>query len=149
MRKAHNLRNFEKNEPGCLFLTGTAVPPLAWAVPTFWTFPFFFAWMKARPCHHRHGPCHHRHGPCHHRHRPCQPSGFWGLKIFLFLESVLDDYLQNNEKQTKRKAIKCVGCLPRSALLMSLAWRRKEELVPQGGSWRLKVACSSTASPAL
>jgi len=48
---------------------------------------------------------------------------FWRFrcKNFPFLESVVDDYLQNNEKQTKRKAIKCVGCLPQSALLMSLA----------------------------
>jgi len=48
---------------------------------------------------------------------------FWRLrcKNFPFLELVVDDYLENNEKQTKRKAIKCVGCLPRSALLMSLA----------------------------
>ena len=45
-------------------------------------------------------------------------------KFFTFLESYLDNYLQNNLKQrktNKTKAIKCVGCLPRSARLMSLA----------------------------
>ena len=40
-----------------------------------------------------------------------------------FLESCSNNYLQNNLKQTKnkQKAIKCVGCLPRSARLKSLA----------------------------
>jgi surface polysaccharide O-acyltransferase-like enzyme len=45
-------------------------------------------------------------------------------KFSVFLESYLDNYLQNNLKQrktNKTKAIKCVGCLPRSARLMSLA----------------------------
>jgi hypothetical protein len=45
-------------------------------------------------------------------------------KFSTFLESYLDNYLQNNLKQrktNKTKAIKCVGCLPRSARLKSLA----------------------------
>jgi len=47
-----------------------------------------------------------------------------GLIFFRFLESLMDNYLQNNLKQRKTnkiKAIKCVGCLPRSARLESLA----------------------------
>jgi len=39
----------------------------------------------------------------------------------------MDNYLQNNKKQTN-KAIKSVGCLPRSAHLESLA-RRLETFV--------------------
>ena len=45
-------------------------------------------------------------------------------KIFIFLESYSDNYLQNNLKQrktNKTKAVKCVGCLPRSARLRSLS----------------------------
>ena len=80
MRKAHNFQNGEKNEHGSLFLTstgrapsgilpnvcsveGTAVPPQARAVPTFWRFR---------------------------------------CKNFPFLESVLDDYLQNKKQKEKR-----------------------------------------------
>jgi len=42
--------------------------------------------------------------------------------LFRFLESCSDNYQQNNLKITNKiKAIKCVGCLPRSARLESLA----------------------------
>jgi len=44
--------------------------------------------------------------------------------IFCFFESYMDNYLRNNLKQQKTnkiKAIKCMGCLPRSAYLESLA----------------------------
>jgi len=47
-------------------------------------------------------------------HEPCQGSGIPRLNFFRFLESCLDNYLQNNLKQRKTnkiKAIKCVGCL--------------------------------------
>jgi len=70
-----------------------------------------FGWHgQARPCHCRHGPCHF--------------FGIFRLNFFRFLESVSDNYLQNNLKQQKTnkiKAIKCVGCLPRSTRLESLA----------------------------
>jgi len=49
---------------------------------------------------------------------------FGSIFFFRFLESVFANYLQNNLKQRKTnkiKAIKCVGCLPRSARLESLA----------------------------
>ena len=63
--------------------------------------------------------------PCAHRHGLCQVSGILGsILFFRFLESCLDNYLQNNLKQHKTnkiKAIKLMGCLPRSALLKSLA----------------------------
>jgi len=75
-------------------------------------------------------------------HGPCQPYGkrmvffsfkdgcggfgFWSMasKKFRFFASYLDKYLQNKLKQHKTnkiKAIKLVGCLPRSARLKSLA----------------------------
>jgi len=44
----------------------------------------------ARPCHIRHGVA-----------RPCQGTGRPRLNFFRFFESYLDNYLQNNEKQTK------------------------------------------------
>jgi len=102
MRKAHNFQDGVKK----MNLTGTAVPPVARAVPTFWPFSTFgLDEGTAVPPQARAVP------------------SFWRFrcKNFPFLESVSDDYLQNNEKQTERKAIKCVGCLPRSTLLMSLA----------------------------
>jgi len=57
-------------------------------------------------------------------HGPCQASGHARLNFLHFLESCLDNYQQNNLKQLKTnkiKAIKLVGCLPRSARLKSLA----------------------------
>jgi len=60
---------------------------------------------------------------------------FWhfGLNFFIFrvLKSCSNNYLQNNLKQTKtnkQKAIKCVGCLPRSDRLESLAWQLESVL---------------------
>jgi len=47
-----------------------------------------------------------------------------GSIFFIFFASYLDKYLQNKLKQHKTnkiKAIKLVGCLPRSACLKSLA----------------------------
>ena len=109
MRKAHNFQDGVKK----MNLTGTAVPPVARAVPTFWPFSTFgLDEGTAVPPQARAVPTQARAVPT-----------FWRLrcKNFPFLELVVNDYLENNEKQTKRKAIKCVGCLPRSALLMSLA----------------------------
>jgi len=95
---------------------------------------FMGARSRARPCHCRHGPCqlsgiggwfgYGQARPCHHWHGPCQGSGIPRLNFLRFLESCLDNYLQNNLKQRKTnkiKVIKCVGCLPRSARLESLA----------------------------
>jgi len=36
--------------------------------------------------------------PCHFWNGPCQPSSILGSKFFHFLESFLDNYLQNNFK---------------------------------------------------
>jgi len=61
---------------------------------------------------------------CYHRHGPCQASGHARLNFLHFFASYLDKYLQNKLKQHKTnkiKAIKLVGCLPRSARLKSLA----------------------------
>jgi len=58
------------------------------------------------------------------RHGPCHLSGIFRLNFFRFLELCSDNYLQNNLKQRKNKQNKsdyCVGCLPRSARLESLA----------------------------
>jgi len=56
----------------------------------------------------------------------CGGFGFWSTtsNFFRFFASYLDKYLQNKLKQHKTnkiKAIKLVGCLPRSAHLKSLA----------------------------
>ena len=62
--------------------------------------------------------------PCHFKHGPCQGFGHPRLNFFRFLESCLDNYLQKNLKQQKTnkiKAVKCEGCLPRSARFKSLA----------------------------
>jgi hypothetical protein len=47
----------------------------------------------------------------------------WGFKIFPFFSNQLGQLPTKTlkTKKNKTKAIKCVGCLPRSALLMSLA----------------------------
>jgi len=68
--------------------SGMGVPLQARAVPTYWCLRLARHGM-ARPCHYRHGPC--------------QASGTLVLKIFFlrFLESVSNNYLQNNLKQTK------------------------------------------------
>jgi len=65
------------------------------------------------------------------RHGPCHLSDIFRLIFFRFLESCSDNDLQNNLKQQKTnkiKTIKCVGCLPRSARLESLAWRLESVL---------------------
>ena len=82
----------EKNEKNRVYVgerSGTAVPLQARAVPTYWFFGYLARHGMARLCHYRHGPC--------------QASGTLGLKFFFFrvLESVSDNYLQNNFKQTK------------------------------------------------
>jgi len=69
-----------------------------------------------------------RHGqarPCHCRHGPCQASGILGSNFFLFSWILLEQLptKQLKTKENKQKAIKCVGCLPRSARLKSLAWQ--------------------------
>ena len=46
--------------------------------------------------------------PCHFRHEPCQGSGHPRLNFFRFLESCMDNYLQNNLKQQKPNKIKAV-----------------------------------------
>jgi len=91
------------------YLSRTAVLVGARVVPTL--------------CNGRPGLRHSQAWSCHCRHGPCQCSGHPRLNFFRFLESCSDNYLQNNLKQKKSnkiKAIKCVGCLPRSARLESL-----------------------------
>ena len=77
-----------------------------------WLPTFFSSKTLARPCQIQHGPCQH--------------SGQRDFKIFHFLDfsRIILGQLPTKQLKTKKnktKAIKCVGCLPRSALLMSLA----------------------------
>jgi hypothetical protein len=77
-----------------------------------WLPTFFSSKTLARPCQIQHGPCQH--------------SGQRDFKIFHFLDfsRIILGQLPTKQIKTKKnktKAIKCVGCLPRSALLMSLA----------------------------
>jgi len=104
----------------------------------------------------RYMACRGRARPCHYRHGPCQGSGFWGflwawsgttvplqarvVPSFWhwapnFFSSpfswILLGQLPTKQLKTtknKQKAIKCVGCLPRSARLESLAWRLESVL---------------------
>ena len=99
---------------------------------------FFGIWVRksrAQPCHYRHGPCQLsgflgglygmvRHGHASAGTASAKVVAFLSLIFFVFLNRARIITIQNNLKQRKTnkiKAIKCVGCLPRSARLESLA----------------------------
>jgi len=85
-------------------MSRTTVPLQARAVPTFWRKGRFWFGQV--------------------RHGSCQVSGILGSIFFVFLNharTITYKTIENNEKTNKTKAIKLVGCLPRSARLKSLA----------------------------
>jgi len=70
------------------------------AVPTYWTLRVFVGMV---------------------RHGPCQASGILGSKFFFSIFLNLARTITYKTTKNKQKTIKCVGCLPQSARLESLA----------------------------
>ena len=86
---------------------------LARAVPTYWIFVVWKAWSSTAV--------------------PLQAWAvprFWhfGLNFFSPFSWILLRQLPTKQLKTNKKAIKCVGCLPRSARLESLDWRLESVL---------------------